>query len=143
MLRGDSFKVERFKDQLSELGNQFGQQGHKQGATFIYVLYKVAEHELPAEHENLRVRPWYLILHAGVCFKLACMLLSHRISKSDPDRLCKQGTWAASFTKFFSVLEDSGWRIKRAGEEDDDEDDVDMSDALPGSEGGYLSGFFQ
>ena len=58
MLRGDTFKVERFKDELSALGNRFGQQGHKQGATFIYVLYKVADHELHPEHENLRVSCW-------------------------------------------------------------------------------------
>ena len=61
MLRGDGFKVERFKDELSELGNRFGEQGHKQGATFIYVLYKVAEHVLPPEHEKLQVGP-------GLCF---------------------------------------------------------------------------
>ena len=55
MLRGDRLRVERFKDELSELGNQFGRQGHKDGATFVYVLYKIAEHELPPEHENLQV----------------------------------------------------------------------------------------
>ena len=50
-----------------------------------------------------------------------------------------QGTWASSFTKFFGVLEDSGWRVKREGEEEDeDEDDVDISDILPNPENGYF-----
>ena len=83
MLRGDAFKVERFKDELSELGNHFGQQGHKQGATFIYVLYKVAEHVLPAEHENLRVWPsldpdaQWLAFHLLVMTALQCSKRSH------------------------------------------------------------------
>ena len=34
MLRGDQLRVERFKDELSELGGHFGRQQHVAGATF-------------------------------------------------------------------------------------------------------------
>ena len=150
MLRGDAFKVERFKDELSELGNQFGQQGHKQGATFIYVLYKVAEHVLPVEHENLQVRPVLGSWCAAACLscagheacqlsQLPCVAVQRSWLGPEHSHFSEQGTWASSFTKFFGVLEDSGWRIKRQGEEEEGEDDdIDAADALPDVEGGYF-----
>ena len=54
MLRADTFRIERFKDELEELGNHFAQRGHKEGCTFIYVLYYLADHKLAPEHENLQ-----------------------------------------------------------------------------------------
>lgn len=56
MLKGDAFRIEQFKDDLSKLGQRFVDKGNLQGATFVYATYQMADHNLPKEHENLKVR---------------------------------------------------------------------------------------
>ena len=57
MLRGETMRLEPFKDELSEYGQHFSDRGNLQGATFIYAVYQMADHMMPKQHENLQVRP--------------------------------------------------------------------------------------
>lgn len=45
-----------------------------------------------------------------------------------------QGKYLDAYTKLFNLLEDSGWRLKMEGEEEDD-DDMDL---LPEPSEGYF-----
>lgn len=54
MLRGESMKMEPFKDDLSKYGQRFAEQGNLPGATFIYAVYQMADHQVPQQHENLK-----------------------------------------------------------------------------------------
>lgn len=98
MLRGESMKMEPFKDDLSKYGQRFAEQGNLPGATFIYAVYQMADHQVPQQHENLK------------------------------------GKYLDAYTKLFNLLEDSGWRLKMEGEEEDD-DDMDL---LPEPSEGYF-----
>ncbi|KAK9806510.1 hypothetical protein WJX73_005637 [Symbiochloris irregularis] len=100
MLKGDTMRLEPFKDKLGKFGQEFVDKGNMQGALFIYAVYSLAEHKVPKEYENL------------------------------------QGQYQEAYAKLFDILEDSGWRLKMDGEEDDDgADDLDM---LPDQSAGYF-----
>ena len=58
--------------------------GNKDAATFVYVLYSMAEHKVPKESERL------------------------------------SGEYKAAFTRIFNIVEDSGWRLVKEGEEEVD-----------------------
>ena len=55
MLRGESMRLEPFKEELGKFGQRFVDQGNMQGATFIYSVYQMADHSMPKEHEKLQV----------------------------------------------------------------------------------------
>lgn len=56
MLKDSSTReLEEYKDKVSSVGANFSKDQDMQGATFAYVLYKMAEHKQVEELHNLQV----------------------------------------------------------------------------------------
>ena len=66
MLAGDDGPLIDYRDELSKFGQYFSDSGNREGATFIYVVYKLSEHVLPPEATKLEVSASERAKHTGL-----------------------------------------------------------------------------
>jgi len=83
MLKDSSTReLEEYKDKVSAVGAAFSKDNDMQGATFAYVLYKMAEHVQVEQIHNLQVSkpatshawlPYIMFRACRVCYKTSAL----------------------------------------------------------------------
>lgn len=120
MLRGDRYAAQQCQDDLDSAVRELVAQDNKAAARYLYVLYNMCQHKLVDEADTLEVRRYTQDIK--VC------------------TLCTQEQYQEALHRMWALLEDSGWRLAREGQEEQDPQQqaltaqADLIVAPPGAE---------